>query len=242
MQSQEITSVEKHGTRFPSIKQIDTWVANSLLCLDPELYRIERQEMGDTVVYTVIKQGTMLGKYRITSRYDADNPVKYGSIWCADDPALSKDWSFITFDLLAKDIERETQEFFRKPATIAGTTQIEKRQWHNGNTLYETPTSGSVIQLPDGKFIQAERMISPFDTQTAPVMQTQSPMTWRGNGEPPKTRAEKIRAVEAWDALPKDERPKLEEWLIENFGTDLATGYLNVPEATFHGWRNLKKS
>ncbi|OQY87261.1 MAG: hypothetical protein B6D41_11805 [Chloroflexi bacterium UTCFX4] len=63
--------------------------------------------------------------------------------------------------------------------------------------------------------------------------------TWRGNGEPPKTRAEKIKAIQAWDAIPRDERPPLADWLIENFGTDYATGEMLVPLSTFRGWRNL---
>jgi hypothetical protein len=63
--------------------------------------------------------------------------------------------------------------------------------------------------------------------------------TWRGNGEPPKTRADKIKALQAWDALKPDERPRLEAWLLENFGSDPATGTLLVPPSTFRGWRKL---
>jgi hypothetical protein len=66
--------------------------------------------------------------------------------------------------------------------------------------------------------------------------------TWCGNGKPPETKADKIRAIQAWDEIPKDERPRLEDWLIKNLGTDPATGELLVPESTFHGWRKLKKS
>lgn len=69
--------------------------------------------------------------------------------------------------------------------------------------------------------------------------QAQPTATWRGNGKPPRTRGEKIAAVKAWDAILPDERPKLLDWLMENFGTDPATGMPLVPEATFHGWRKL---
>lgn len=65
--------------------------------------------------------------------------------------------------------------------------------------------------------------------------------TWHGTGELPKTRAEKIAAARAWDSMPKNERPKLRNWLLENFGSDYATGEPNVADKTFHDWRNLEK-
>lgn len=85
------------------------------------------------------------------------------------------------------------------------------------------------------------RLPKEYHTPTESSAPTEQP-TWRGNGEPPKTRAEKIKAIQAWDAIPRDERPPLADWLIENFGTDPATENQNVIESTFHSWRRLKNS
>lgn len=63
------------------------------------------------------------------------------------------------------------------------------------------------------------------------------PLTkWSGNGEPPKTRVGKIKAVQAWDNLNPDDRPPLTDWLEASFGLNL-DGSLAVAESTFHGWR-----
>ena len=64
---------------------------------------------------------------------------------------------------------------------------------------------------------------------------------WHGDGKPPKNKKDRIIAIQTWDAMPKDERPKLEDWLIDNFGTDPAMENPNVPISTFYGWRKLKK-
>ena len=68
---------------------------------------------------------------------------------------------------------------------------------------------------------------------------TQTQAKWCGNGKPPETKMDKIKAIQAWDAIGLDERPRLEDWLIKNFGTDPATEAQFVPESTFHGWRKL---
>ncbi len=64
---------------------------------------------------------------------------------------------------------------------------------------------------------------------------------WRGTGERPTTRADKVAAIEAWDSIDESKRPQLVNWLELQFGITI-TGDLNVPESTFHGWRKLKKS
>ena len=64
---------------------------------------------------------------------------------------------------------------------------------------------------------------------------------WRGTGQPPKTKAEKLAAIEAWDSIPDYDRIPLEDWLEANFGLDPANG-LAVQVQTFHGWRRYKKS
>lgn len=61
---------------------------------------------------------------------------------------------------------------------------------------------------------------------------------WRGTGERPKNRAEKILAMKAWDNLDRWTRPLLPEWLEDNFGLN-ADGSLSVAESTFYGWRKL---
>jgi DNA-binding CsgD family transcriptional regulator len=65
--------------------------------------------------------------------------------------------------------------------------------WHNGNTLSETPTSGSVIQLPGGEIIRAEKMTSPYDAQAAPVMQAQSPKRITANQKEKQERQVKVK-------------------------------------------------
>ncbi len=64
--------------------------------------------------------------------------------------------------------------------------------------------------------------------------------TWQGKGKPPETRSEKIQAMDAWDALDADERPRQVDWLLKHFGSDPATGTPYVPASTFRGWRKLK--
>lgn len=64
--------------------------------------------------------------------------------------------------------------------------------------------------------------------------------SWHGTGQPPKTKAEKLAAIQVWDSMNEFDRPVLAEWLESNFGT-APNGDLAVAESTFHGWRNLKK-
>jgi hypothetical protein len=60
----------------------------------------------------------------------------------------------------------------------------------------------------------------------------------RGPGQRPKTRAEKREAKAAWNGIPPDSRPPLEEWLEAQFGTE-PDGSLSVPPSTFHSWEKL---
>lgn len=99
------------------------------------------------------------------------------------------------------------------------------------------PNDETVRAWLDAKKVNGKHAPTPRDEtkQDAPAP------TWRGNGEPPKTRAEKRRAIQAWDAIPLEERPLLTDWLIENFGTDRATENPTVLDVTFHGWRRYLK-
>ncbi len=54
------------------------------------------------------------------------------------------------------------------------------------------------------------------------------------------TKAEKRQAVHDWDTIPPDERPRLEDWLENQFGTE--SGLLNVKPRTFQGWRRYLNS
>ena len=63
---------------------------------------------------------------------------------------------------------------------------------------------------------------------------------WHSTGKPPKTRAEKLAAVQTWDSMNKFDRPPITEWLETHFGLN-EDGSLAVGESTFHGWRKLKK-
>lgn len=63
---------------------------------------------------------------------------------------------------------------------------------------------------------------------------------WHGTGQPPKTKAEKIAAIQAWDSMNDFDRPLLAEWLEAYFGLT-PNDDLAVAESTFHGWRKLKK-
>lgn len=85
----------------------------------------------------------------------------------------------------------------------------------------------------DGKVINST---APTSTEQSGL--ASAPRKWQP-GRPPQTRAEKKMLAELWDAIPRDERPRLEDWLIEQCGTDLATGMLLVPCSTFRGWRKL---
>jgi hypothetical protein len=55
------------------------------------------------------------------------------------------------------------------------------------------------------------------------------------------TRADKLAAVNEWDAKPKDNRPQLSVWLEHKYGTN-TDGGPRVQEQTFHGWRRFRKT
>jgi hypothetical protein len=63
---------------------------------------------------------------------------------------------------------------------------------------------------------------------------------WHGTGQPPKTKTDKLSAIQAWDSMSDFDRPSLEEWLESNFGS-APNGDLAVAVSTFHGWRKIKK-
>lgn len=88
-----------------------------------------------------------------------------------------------------------------------------------------------------------QKILDQMGAKSASTPEPAKVASWRGNGKPPQTKAEKNAAVKAWDAIPKDERPNQTDWLIENFGTDPATENQNINDSTFRGWRrNYKKS
>lgn len=123
------------------------------------------------------------------------------------------------------------------------TRRFKKRGESKGKAvvIQEIPSQGQILLAESAEMsIPPTIYAEPYKPKRVRVHFAERTTTWHGNGEPPKNRAEKIAAVKAWDGMPKDERPTLEDWLIENFGTDPATGSLLVPTQTFHGWRKLR--
>lgn len=57
------------------------------------------------------------------------------------------------------DIHSEAAEI---EASDGVATEEDGRSWHKGTTIWDTPTSGSVIQLPDGELIQAKKVELPL--------------------------------------------------------------------------------
>src|SRR5581483_6904365 len=86
---------------------------------------------------------------------------------------------------------------------------------------YINKTTGLPLIDECWKILKEEwiRHESAQNNQNAPTPTEQNtskniPSQWQ-EGTPPKTQADKRRLVERWDAIPRDERPPLADWLIE---------------------------
>lgn len=74
----------------------------------------------------------------------------------------------VYFDnLLANINTRWSETLGREESTPSTEERPTQTQWYLGKTLSDTPTSGSLIQLPDGELVQAKKVTLPLEEQNA---------------------------------------------------------------------------
>jgi hypothetical protein len=92
-------------TRIPLLTEVDTVVSTSLDCLEKPRYRIEREQRGEAIYYTVYKQDAYLGTYIILPGAPG------GSIQCSTDPDLAEEWENIWMILIWGNLQRAFGKF-----------------------------------------------------------------------------------------------------------------------------------
>jgi len=102
------------GNTMLTLKDVDEQVYLSLQHLNPTVYKIEREQVGDIITYTVRKNGALMGQYRIMpGDADKSNNVYFGSVYAPDDHEPSKEWDQIVNQMLGGDIARRWGERVR---------------------------------------------------------------------------------------------------------------------------------
>jgi hypothetical protein len=96
---------QKRENGIPSMEDIDTSVGESLSCLKKPDYKVEREQFGKNIHYSVYKNGVFVGVYRIKPGEPG------GSIQCTDDIELYKEWMVILEQLIWGDLQRLFGDF-----------------------------------------------------------------------------------------------------------------------------------
>lgn len=105
----------------PSIREVDTAVGEILNMLDKPVYDIKREEMGENIYYTLLKNNEFFATYRI-------KPGNLGGpIQCSDDPDLTDEWVLYLREFIWPELERR---FGAHPGYlhITGFPDVEEKE------------------------------------------------------------------------------------------------------------------
>ena len=101
-----------------SFEKAEEIVTRDFDILDPQVYRVKRQERGRfNILYTVFKNDEYLGRYGVMK--NTEGKVGYGSIGFND--KYDKEWSFIILKMLFVDLKRADEQSV-PPAQRRGPT------------------------------------------------------------------------------------------------------------------------
>jgi hypothetical protein len=242
-----------------TLDDANTVVDQYLSVLDPDHYSFDYRVHAKRTVYTVKKDGVFVAQ--VVVEPNIISGLLSVVLWdrVTDDPELRREWMvyaqtvfpYIEGRLSAESQSAETNvsngaQLMNIIADNLGGTVTYTRN-DQGQTI---STGGTVNPGYISVLGQGYAAIIPVGSETTDMLSAHDVMSkdngrqakpWRSTGQPPKTKAEKVAAIQAWDNLSELDRPLLAEWLETNFGSN-PDGSLAVAESTFHGWRNLKKA
>ena len=82
-----------------SFDEIDTIITLNLDTLNPSIYQVIRESRSESILYTVIKSGELLGRYRVTKQHNGS--VNYGPI-----QGDGAEWDLVSESMLQRTIVR----------------------------------------------------------------------------------------------------------------------------------------
>jgi hypothetical protein len=107
-----------------TFEQAEEIVTRDFDILDPQVYRVERQDRGRfNILYTIFIHDEYLGRYQVMK--DTEGKVGYGSTGFND--KYDKEWDFIIWKMLFFDLKRAEKQLPTQADKRGPTIQTEIR-------------------------------------------------------------------------------------------------------------------
>lgn len=112
-------------TKPVTIAEIDAIVTDCLDLLDRRVYHWESEARGESFVYTVHKNGALMGRFKVWRRDDTPSPVRYGVYQYSDTLELEREWKKNVYGMLYIEIARRVEARDAVPTEPATMQALE---------------------------------------------------------------------------------------------------------------------